>query len=240
MTFFYDHGTHWITTDAQDPIVTAPGSFQSELGCAADWVPDCMRSWLKDPDGDGVYSLVVSGLPAGTYEVKAAHGRSWDENYGAGGVLDGGNIAFTVPSGSPDVVFTYELATHLLGVATREPEAVPDLSTADAHWVSPGLVAWDVSEAASRSYRLHWSRSGALEVDDETIGGDSVPLAWDPLGLPAAVVAAHPELEGFEAFRLRRQDRWLAVRIGGAQLGVASYDPDGRLHDATGLDRLWP
>nr|WP_284289776.1 hypothetical protein [Angustibacter aerolatus] len=30
VSFYYDHGTHWVTSDAQGPIVTAPGSFQSE------------------------------------------------------------------------------------------------------------------------------------------------------------------------------------------------------------------
>ena len=31
VTFYYDHATHWVTSDAQGPIITAPGSFQSEL-----------------------------------------------------------------------------------------------------------------------------------------------------------------------------------------------------------------
>ena len=35
VSFYYDHGTHWVTSDAQGPIITAPGSFQSELGCPA-------------------------------------------------------------------------------------------------------------------------------------------------------------------------------------------------------------
>ena len=35
VTFYYDHRTHWVTSDLQNPIVTAAGSFQSELGCPA-------------------------------------------------------------------------------------------------------------------------------------------------------------------------------------------------------------
>ena len=85
--------THYVTSDAEGPIVTAPGSFQSELGCPADWSPDCMRPWLQDPDGDGVFTWRTDQIPAGDYEVKAAHGLSWDESYGAGGVADGANIA---------------------------------------------------------------------------------------------------------------------------------------------------
>ena len=70
VTFYYDHASHWVTTDANGPIVTLPGSFQSELGCPGDWAPDCMRSWLKDLDGDGTYTLSAS-LPAGSYQCPA-------------------------------------------------------------------------------------------------------------------------------------------------------------------------
>ena len=85
MTFYYDHGTHWVTNDVLSEIITAPGSAQSELGCPADWSPDCMRPWLQDPDGDGTWTWTTTEIPAGSYEVKVTHGLSWDENYGAGG-----------------------------------------------------------------------------------------------------------------------------------------------------------
>ena len=60
----------------QGPIITAPGSFQSELGCAGDWSPACMRPWLQDPDGDGTYTWSTDQIPAGSYEFKVAHGLS--------------------------------------------------------------------------------------------------------------------------------------------------------------------
>ena len=85
VTFYYDHGTHWVTNDVLSEIITAPGSAQSELGCPADWSPDCMRPWLQDPDGDGTWTWSTTEIPAGSYEVKVTHGLSWDENYGAGG-----------------------------------------------------------------------------------------------------------------------------------------------------------
>ena len=80
------------------PSSRVPGSFQSELGCPGDWQPDCLRWWLQDPDGDGIYAFTTRSLPAGDYEAKVAHDESWDENYGAGAVPDGPNIAFTVPT----------------------------------------------------------------------------------------------------------------------------------------------
>ncbi|HSE43505.1 MAG TPA: alpha-amylase, partial [Acidobacteriota bacterium] len=55
--FYYDHKTHWITSNKNSVIAVAPGNFQSELGCPGDWAPDCLRSWLQDPDGDGIYSF---------------------------------------------------------------------------------------------------------------------------------------------------------------------------------------
>ena len=55
--FYYDHKSHWITDNKSSVIAVAPGSFQSELGCPADWDPGCLRSWLQDPDGDGIYTF---------------------------------------------------------------------------------------------------------------------------------------------------------------------------------------
>ena len=46
-------------------IVVATGTFQSEMGCPTDNAVDCMRGWLQDPDGDGVYSLCTTEVPAG-------------------------------------------------------------------------------------------------------------------------------------------------------------------------------
>ncbi len=112
--FYYDHESHWITDNVNSVIVTAPGSFQSELGCPTDWDPSCLRSWLQDPDGDGVYEFTVT-LPAGAYEVKAAIGESWDENYGAGGVPNGPNIQFSVPANTA-VHFSYDAVSHVLSI----------------------------------------------------------------------------------------------------------------------------
>ncbi|HEY3568682.1 MAG TPA: alpha-amylase, partial [Thermoanaerobaculia bacterium] len=53
--FYYSHQTHWITSNKNSVIATAPGSYQHFLGCPGDWQPDCLRSWLQDPDGDGIY-----------------------------------------------------------------------------------------------------------------------------------------------------------------------------------------
>lgn len=113
--FYYDHETHWITDNRNSVIATVPGSFQSELGCSGDWDPGCLRSWLQDPDGDGLYSFTAT-IPAGNYEAKVTHNESWDENYGADGAPNGANIPFTVPADA-QVRFTYNPADHILDVA---------------------------------------------------------------------------------------------------------------------------
>lgn len=236
VTFYYEHGSHWVTTDANGPIVTLAGSMQSELGCAGDWAPDCMRGWLKDPDGDGTFTFTTTALPAGSYATKVAHGLSWDENYGDGGAAGGADIAFDVPATGVEMVFTYDVATHRLTVSSRAAGAAPELSKAKAKWLRDDLVAWDVPDAASRRYRLHWSQAGDLGVDAEAVtGGSSVPLAYDPAGLPDDVLADFPHLAGHEAFRLDRAAVRKVPEILTGQLAVASYDPGGTLHDATGV-----
>jgi glycosidase len=116
VTFWYKTDTHFVTDDVNSEIVTAPGSFQSELGCSSDWDPACMMSWVQDLDGDGIYLFTTDRIPAGIYEVKVTHDRSWDENYGAGGVPNGPNIPFDVAEGQT-VEFRYDISTHILTVS---------------------------------------------------------------------------------------------------------------------------
>jgi hypothetical protein len=125
--FYYDHKTHWITDNVNSVIATAVGSFQSEVGCAGDWDPSCLRSWLQDPDGDGTYTFVTTELPAGSYEAKVAINESWEENYGVDGQPGGANIPFFVGASGMEVLFSYDAVTHILtitvdGAVTVESE----------------------------------------------------------------------------------------------------------------------
>ena len=168
VTFYYDHRTHWVTTDVQNPIITAPGDFQSELGCPADDQPDCMLPWLQDPDGDGTYTFATTAIPAGNWQVRVAHGLSAEETYGAGGSPTGADIGFVVANAGDRVIFSYVPATHLLTVTSRAPGATPDLSMQKAQWLQRGLIAWDLpidaNTAASSSFRLHYAAGGGLAV----------------------------------------------------------------------------
>jgi glycosidase len=116
--FYYDHKSHWITDNQNSIIATVPGSFQSELGCSGDWDPSCLRSWLQDLDGDGIYSFTTTALPAGSYEAKVTINESWDLNYGQGGVQNGPNIPFAVAVSNSPVTFLYDSTTHVLTIVT--------------------------------------------------------------------------------------------------------------------------
>ena len=105
-----------MTDSVGSRIVTAAGSFQSELDCPGDWQPECLRSWLQDADGDQVYELETTALPPGDYQTLAAVNESWAESYGAGGTPGGANIPFTVPTEPTPVRFRFDGATHLLTV----------------------------------------------------------------------------------------------------------------------------
>jgi hypothetical protein len=126
--FYYDHKTHWVTDNVNSVIATVAGSFQSEIGCGSDWDPGCLRSWLQDPDGDGIYSFAAS-IPAGSYECKVALNESWDENYGQDGLQDGSNILFAVDTDGL-VLFSYNSTTHILTVTTEELQSSCFIATA--------------------------------------------------------------------------------------------------------------
>jgi glucoamylase len=151
--FYYDHKSHWITDNKNSVIAVAPGSFQSELGCPGDWDPSCLRSWLEDPDGDGIYSFETTALPAGSFEAKVAINESWDENYGQNGVPNGPNIPFTVPVDNARVTFTYNATSHVLTIVAESPQGAPDGPGALSHF---GLARKDCLGTARNTTSKVW------------------------------------------------------------------------------------
>jgi pullulanase-type alpha-1,6-glucosidase len=243
--FYYDHRTHWIADDRGSVIATAPGSYQARIGCPGDWQPDCLRSWLQDPDGDGSYQF-SAWLPAGNYEAKAAIGESWAENYGAGGVRDGPNIPFSVSRSCSEVFFTYDAATHVLTIGEKGgPKG--NLGLAKAHWLSRDTIAWNVAVQPGQTFRLHYSPDATLGLDATgVIGGSSVALTPDPAGLPSSLRAKFPHLAGYAAFKIGAADLGLVRGILKGQLAVSAAAADGSPLDATAvqipgvLDDLYP
>jgi glycosidase len=229
ITFFYDHRTHFVTSTAQGPIVVAPGSFQSEMGCSGDWDAACMRSWLQDPDGDGTYTLSTTQIPPGTYDTKVALNLSWDVNYGAGGVPNGANIPFTVPDVAGVITtFSYDGTTHVLTVTTSTPGSKPDLSVAAAYWIDPQTIAYPVNRLPSGvdpawlRFRLHW---GSLAVDATGLGGSFASVSLVPGGPP-----------GYLALRLDKKTANARDEIlAGPMVAIGVYDDADQLIDATSV-----
>jgi glycosidase len=190
--FYYDHDSHWVTDNVGSTIAVAPGSFQSELGCAGDWDPGCLRSWLQDIDGDGTYVLETTALPAGPYETKVAINESWDENYGQGGVPGGANIPFTVPADNANVTFTYVASTHVLTVSAGhgldnnvEWDGLRHDSRSDVYRTPGGAVPAGTpvtlrfrtfhGDASSVRVRLYSLRLGGQQVVSMSIAAGNVP-----------------------------------------------------------------
>lgn len=234
VTFLYDHATHWITDTIAGPVATAAGDFQSELGCPSDWSPDCLRSWLQDPDGDGTSTFTTTAIPPGGYQAKATLGMSWDVNYGEDGVPGGPNIAFTVTAGQP-TTFSFDADSHTMTV--YDGEARPSLQVRRAHWLTPDLIAWNLgADPAGRTYQLGTAPAGGLTAGPAGLtGGTVVPLTYDPAGLPAALRAKYPHLAAFGALRVPKASADRAAQLLRGQVAVAAVDRDGNLTDATGL-----
>jgi alpha-amylase len=98
--------------EAQPDEVALPGTVNSVMGCGEDWAPWCDQAQMAFDEATETWSITVE-LPAGEYEYKIALNRTWDENYGEGGVRDGPNIPLSLDAAST-VTFTYDNATHLV------------------------------------------------------------------------------------------------------------------------------
>lgn len=241
--FYYDHATHWVADSVGDIIATAPGSYQAAIGCPGDWQPACFRSWLQDPDGDGIYMFVTGDIPAGNYEVKVALNESWDVNYGADGVPGGANIPFGVPADGTLVVFIYNPSTNILAVGVGTMPDVgaavkpADLSKAQAHWVTADTIAWQLDEVAEdMTFKLYYSAQGGMQAGPGgVIGGSSIDLTYDPAGLSDATLAQFPHLQGFSALKINPEGQPIVPGILKGQMAIASFAGDGKFLTATSL-----
>ncbi|MEI2421872.1 hypothetical protein V6O07_16465, partial [Arthrospira platensis SPKY2] len=79
-----------------------------------------------------------------------------------------------------------------------------DLTAQRAHWVSRGLLLWDVGlPLPGARYALHHAADAGLRLADGALGGGaSLPLTVDPDGPDAGVIARFPHLAGLTALRL--------------------------------------
>ncbi len=234
--FFYDHRTHWVTDNVNSVIATVPGNFQRWLGCPGDWQPDCLRTWLQDTDGDGIYAFATRDIPQGNYEAKVAINESWDENYGQNGQQNGPNISFSVPRSGAEMFFAYDPVTHVLTISA-EGGPRGNLAKAKAHWVLRDTLAWPAAPPADGSaFWLHFDPSGAMTLtQDGIVGGTALALTVDPAGLPPSVLEKFPHLAGATALKLAAADVAAVPGILEQQIAVSARDAAGAMLDATSV-----
>ncbi len=237
VTFYFSEQTGWVTDSVNSIIANVPGDFQSELGCPGDWQPACLRSWLQDPDGDGVYIFMTDAIPAGSYEAKVAINLTWGENYGEGGARDGANIPFSVPADGTLVQFAWDSASKVMTIGVGAGAGpVGNLKELKAHWVTADTIAWNIDTSKAESYALYYSPTGTpLSLSDKGIqGGTAIPLTLDPNGLSDEVLAKFPHLRNFAALKVSAENLG-KVRIAlKGQVAVEARNAEGPV-DATGL-----
>ncbi|WP_395788406.1 pullulanase-type alpha-1,6-glucosidase [Aquimonas sp.] len=232
--FYFSPASKWVTDSRSATIAVAAGSFQSELGCAADWQPACLASWLQDPDGDGIYTLDAR-LPAGSYEAKVAINEGWDENYGAGGAAGGANIAFEVPEGCGLTYFSFVNASKLLTISSSAVAPRGSLAEARAHFIDARTLAWSGGNDSAR-FALHADAEAGLRLGSEGVeGGRSIELTVVSGGLSAAQRARFPHLAGYRALRLPELPRAELAELLRGQLALAARSASDQPLDATAV-----
>jgi len=92
-------------------MVNVPGSYQTKVGCASDWMPYCAQTALTLGE-DGKYTGTFT-IPAGDYECKVALDGGWATSYGDGDA----NYKFTVTADG-EVTFIFDPETHELEIIT--------------------------------------------------------------------------------------------------------------------------
>ncbi|MEO8395085.1 MAG: DUF3372 domain-containing protein, partial [Chloroflexota bacterium] len=235
--FIYSNETHWVTDSVNSLIANVPGSYQSKIGCPGDWQPDCLRSLLQDPDGDGIYTYSTTAIPAGDYEAKVAVNGTWDVNYGEDGAPGGANIQFNIPADKTPAVFSFDSSTHIMTiVAGNTAPQVGNLKQAAAHWVDQETIAWKIAATDGALFRLFYSSTAGLKLTDKgVIGYDGfLKLKVDADGLSDAVLAAMPQLAGYTALKLDPADSNKVAAILRGQIAVVAFGGGGLL-DATAM-----
>lgn len=175
------------TPQSTPATVTIPGTIQSVLGCAGDWLPTCANTYLTYNAEFDLWSARFP-LPAGDYEYKVAIDDSWNENYGLGALRNGPNIPLRLAAPA-DVLFVYDHKTNWVADSINQPVLVvtgdfqPFLGCAVAadpgclgSWMSDadgdGLFTWVTTKLPAGTYEALIAQGETL---DGAIGSDGLP-----------------------------------------------------------------
>ena len=124
--FFYDDETHWVTDNQTSVIATVPGSFQSELGCAADWDPAACGRGCRTPTATASHASRRRRCRPATTRPRWRSTRRGTRTTAPAACRDGANIPFTVGAAGDVVTFSYDQASHVLEISVIPAEPVDD------------------------------------------------------------------------------------------------------------------
>lgn len=118
--FYYDDDANIVQGrvigDPESHVFVASGDFQSEIGCSADNDPACMRTWLHDADGDGLFTSEAYHIPPGTYTAQGVSNEGG--NQGPGDLSESTNaVQFTIHNANEGkrVRFVYDPSIGING-----------------------------------------------------------------------------------------------------------------------------
>ena len=127
--------------DVEYDLVVLPGTFQAQLGCEADWAPDCDATALSYDEASGTW-VGTFDIAAGAYEYKVAINGGWDISYPEGM----NNLTLSLAEDAP-VTFTFDPVTKEI---TAESEGLGEAPAAEAVEYEMVVVADEKNRAAKR------------------------------------------------------------------------------------------
>jgi len=229
--FYYDHKTHWVADSFNKKIVVAAGDFQSQLGCASDNDAGCLRSWLQDPEGDGLYAFVTNALKGGTYTVTLTLNE--DATQSLGDVQQ-----FTVANDGDEIYFGYdEVKKQTIISTTGAPKG--SLSKLKAMWVNQDTLMWNVVGSPKYSYSIFYSPDATLNLTADGVqNGTEIPLTFSKSGPGGDVLQRNPYLNGYSAFKIDSKDFAKIPEAVKGQVAIVVRDDNSKIVDMTGV-QLW-
>lgn len=226
--FYYDHKTHWITDNVNSPIIVAMGSFQTQIGCARNDDPTCLRTWLQDPDGDGVFGVVTGALQAGTYNVTFTLGEDAEN-------VIGETQQFTVLNDGDAVYFGYDAVNDETTISTTGAP-VGNLTKQRAIWINKDTILWKISGGSGLRYDLVYSPDDTLELSPEGIDqGSEIPLRFVSAQPDVEILRRYPHLREYAVLQVTETDTDILREILRGQIAVIARSLNGRAIDATGV-----
>jgi pullulanase-type alpha-1,6-glucosidase len=235
--FYYDHKTHWITDNFNKQIIVAMGSFQKQIGCFNDNDATCLRAWLQDPDGDGLYDVTLRGIKPGDYTV------TFTLNEDANQVI-GEPQQFTVAKEGDAVYFGYDSVKNQFTISASGAP-VGNLTKQRAIWINKDTILWRISGGSGLKYALVYSPEAALQLSPQGIlNGSEIPLTFVSDKPDVEILRKYPHLRDYAVFKVTDTSNLAGILKG--QAAVVARTQAGKDVDATGLqipgvlDDLYP